>query len=958
MRTEFRLLGEPEVLIGGERAGIGHARQRAVLIALLADVNHALPPDELVDRVWGEQLPQRPRAALYGYVSRLRGVLAGAADVSLRKQAGGYVLEADPMAVDLHRFRHLITRARAETDDERALALYDEAMGQGHKRPVDLPETPWLTAFQNTLDSQLAAARLDRDDLRLRRGRHAEVVEDLTSADPHWDERRAAQLMLALHRSGRQGEALAHYEQVRARLAEELGVDPGEPLRLLHHRILTADPALAPAPPLPAPLTTFVGRDEELDRVRRLLARARLVTLTGPGGTGKTRLALEAARQGDARWVELAPLTEGTDVAQAVADAVGLHETSLTTTERGRPLIDRLTGALSGRRLLLVLDNCEHLVDDVAALVVRLLTGCGDLRILVTSRTPLDVTGELLCPVPPLPLPPTDTTAAAALEHAGVRLFADRAAAGLPGFSVDEGNVGVVLRICRTLDGLPLALELAAARVRALSLADLAAGLDDRFALLSRGRRAAEPRHRTLRAAVAWSWELLEPHERRLAARLSVFSGRITAGTAKQVCGSAAEALADLADKSLLHRVNGPEPAYRMLNTLREFCAEQLAESGEQQAIRTAHLACFLRLSLEAQPHLLGKEQVQWLRRLDAERDNLNTASRWALETEPSQALQLFGALSAHWWLRGGRAHAARFAADLVAAAGPVPPSDERETYALCLLTDAAQRPSAADRLTAAESLIGELGRPAGHPLFFLFWGRLAEPGHVPAVPRERLFGADPWGRALLRYGEAFVPLASGDVEAGRTALADAQLGFRALGERWGTALTLSAQAGLAEPPAAVELLTEAVTLAAELGCTPDQAILLCQRAACHVRAGEFTAAEADYDRAGELAKEAGAPEILAEIHRGLGEVARRRGDLAGARRLATTALDACSADRHSSSQVLPRIYVTLGLIARDDDDPPAATEWFRRALAEVVPWDHAVTAEAREGLATLAAGG
>ena len=377
-----------------------------------------------------------------------------------------------------------------------------------------------------------------------------------------------------------------------------------------------------------------------------------------------------------------------------------------------------------------MLDNCEHVVAEAARLAARLLRACPLLRILTTSREPLRLTGEALCPVSGLTLPPERTTPADALDYPAVRLFAERAIDVAPDFVITAANVDAVLRICRTLDGLPLAIELAAARLRALPVADIAARLDDRFRLLSRGSRTAQPRHQTLRAAVEWSWDLLDPTEQMLARRLTIFTGGATLESAERICGlpgyDVVEVLTSLVDKSLVEVGDG---RYRMLDTVRAFGAERLAEADEVERLRQAHAAYFLDLAQTADPHLRRAEQLEWLLRLDAERDNLHAALRRATRAaDRATALRLVAAMSFYWWLRGLRGEGALLAEELLGTLGPEPPRGLEEEYALCVLNAALggfpgrQPPTGSN---SAEWVLRTLGRPPRQP-FLLFLSAMA----------------------------------------------------------------------------------------------------------------------------------------------------------------------------------------------------------------------------------------
>jgi predicted ATPase/class 3 adenylate cyclase len=418
---------------------------------------------------------------------------------------------------------------------------------------------------------------------------------------------------------------------------------------------------------LSAQITSFIGREQELAEVRERLSAGRLVTLVGVGGTGKTRLMIQVAmelidRYRDGAWlVELAPISDPALVVGEVARTLGIQE------QPGRPPPEAVVDFLRSKELLLLLDNCEHLIASAADLVQALLASCPDLTVLASSREALGVSGETVFPVPSLSLPaPIDLDAdhratdpgqvEAITRSEAVRLFVDRASATLPGFALEPGNLAAVGEICRRLDGIPLALELAAARVTVLSVQEIAQRLGDRFRLLTGGRRTAVPRQQTLQALIDWSWSLLTEPDRLLLRRLSVFAGgwtleaaaAVTTGpadasnaTGDDVLLDALEGLSRLVDRSLVVADHGPSTRYHMLETIRQYARDRLMESGEAEALRRRHLAFYRALALEAEPALLGPEMVAWLARIDADADNLRSALEWAFEAEPEAALEL-----------------------------------------------------------------------------------------------------------------------------------------------------------------------------------------------------------------------------------------------------------------------------------------------------------------------------
>ena len=435
---------------------------------------------------------------------------------------------------------------------------------------------------------------------------------------------------------------------------------------------------------LPAAVSSFVGREHETKAGAELLETARLVTLIRVAGVGKTRLALAVAaavaeRYADRVWlVELAPVADPALVPAAVAAVLGVRE------QPGQTLAKTLASRLRYRSLLLVVDNCEHLLDAVAELVEALLHACPDLRVLATSREPLRIVGEQTWPVPPLPLPPADLEGSKALSSwDATRLFAERAAAVEPGFALTAAVAPAVAVIYRRLDGLPLAIELAAARVRVLSPAEIAARLDDRFALLTNGGRTAAPRQQSLQAALGWSHDLLSEVERVVLRRLSVFAADCTLEAAEQVCMTedlaleqVVDLLAGLVTKSLLVADTcGAQARYRLLETIRQYGTDRLLESGEAEILRDRHAAWCVRLAEQAEPELTSSGQAAWLERLDAEHANLRVALEWSVASgSVEQVLRLGGALTLFWLIRGHLSEGRAWLEQALAASPDAPP--------------------------------------------------------------------------------------------------------------------------------------------------------------------------------------------------------------------------------------------------------------------------------------------
>jgi len=620
---QFSVLGPLEAVRDDRHLGLGGHKPRAVLATLLLEGGRHVRTDAVVEALWGDAPPPSAVKAVQKYVSFLRQQLG--APQLIVSHPGGYQIDTDAVDSRLGLVERLLDEAEAAGAPEEVAARVAEALALWRGEPYpDLGDLPAACAERRRLEERRLAAVEALAEARLELGHHHGLVgwlEQLVAAHP-LHERLWGQLMVALYRSGRQADALAAYRRLRATLVEQLGVEPAPELQRLHEQILGQHQALEPAGSraygvmadgpgnLPRQLTSFIGRDTELAELAALSGTHRAVTLTGAAGCGKTRLALELAahvrgRYRDGSWlVELSALATADQVPLAIAGVLALGE------QPGRAISDVLAEHLCAKRLLLLLDNAEHLVDAVADLVDRLLREAPELHVLTTSRQPLGVDGEITYEVAPLPVPPTDTGADIG-SYDAVRLLTDRARAADPRFTITAGTAGSLAKICRRLDGIPLALELAAARLRAFDPQQLASLLDDRFSLLGSTTRRAPARHQTLRAAIACSYDLLTSEEQTLFRRLSVFDGGFTLEAAEQVCaeppdpGAILTRLPSLVDQSLVvaDRHPGGGTRYRLLETVREYARERLADD-EAAEVAGRHLRYFLELAELAYPEL------------------------------------------------------------------------------------------------------------------------------------------------------------------------------------------------------------------------------------------------------------------------------------------------------------------------------------------------------------------
>jgi predicted ATPase/DNA-binding SARP family transcriptional activator len=672
---DLHLLGPVEAVREGSPLPLGGPRQRALLALLALEPGRAVSAGRLAEELWQGRPPPRAKDTLRSYVSRLRSALGP--DV-VATQGGGYAVTAAACRVDVRRFEQLLEQGRD------ALAAGSAGLAADRLRAAlalwrgpalaDVADDGALAREAQRLEELRLVCLEERIDADLALGRSEELVSELRGlvAETRIRERLWRQLVLALYRSNRQAEALAAYREARALLADELGLDPGPELRDLERAILRQEVAAVDRPEsrhnVPEPTTSFVGREDALADVESLLREHRLVTLTGMGGTGKTRLAFEAARRqvavraDGAMVVDLTPLADPQLVAGAVGEAVGVSDASH---ER---LIDALLARMRALEILLVLDNCEHVVDACAELVAQLLAACPNMTVLATSRVALNVVGEIDYALDPL----EPSTAA--------RLFVERASAVRRDLVLDDEARSVIERICRELDGLPLAIELAAARAKALSLTEIAARLDDRFRFLRAWQRVADPRHRTLETTMDWSYELLSADEQQLLRRVSVFVGGAHLDAVAHVCADDDEEqamllLGRLVDASLVRADAGTAMRYRLLETVRQYAARRSTSDPDRDEIRRRHAEHYLRVAESANLSLdsLGKGPQRHELVLP-EQHNVRAALDWAAEADVEIGLRLMLALE-NFWISQALVEGKRRYEQLVAKAEHVDPA-------------------------------------------------------------------------------------------------------------------------------------------------------------------------------------------------------------------------------------------------------------------------------------------
>lgn len=835
----FEVLGPLRVTVGDDAIALGSPQQQKVLALLLASPNQVVSTDRLVDEVWGDVPPASARHLVQDYVWRLRRLFDEAENgPRIDRRGSGYTIAMSPGELDALQLAAAVDNAGELIGRDVAAAeqLLRVATGMWRGPPFgDLSdEAPSLQAEAVRLEELYLTAVEKYIDAGIEAGRHGDLVgqlEGLTEQHPY-RERYWEQLMLALYRSGRQAEALRAYRTLRKTLGEGLGIEPGPSVGELERGILLHDPDLLwepPPPPsnLPTRLTSFIGRTEEIAEVAKLLDTSRLVTLTGPGGIGKTRLATEVAERtlfnypDGVWWVDLAAVTNPDMVVAGLANAFGV------TAQAETPLLESLIHSLGHREVLLVVDNCEHLAPTTAEVIGQVLRDTGGVRVLATSRVPLRVSGEVLWAVPALSVPLTSGLDVADVRLAdAVNLFVERGTAVERTFALSEGNATAVVNICQRLDGIPLAIEMAAGRIRVLTPAQISRSLDDRFAVLTRSDPKSDPRHATLQAALDWSYDLLDSTLQGVFDRLAVFTGPFDLEAAGAVAFHSGDgipvlsAISHLVDASMLTTVTGElQMRYRLLETLREYGMWHLASRGDEDDARESHADYFLGLVEKAGGEFVTPGFTSWISRLEGSYDDIQTALAWSLAQHPRARTLRVAPTMYHFWFRTGNAR-------------------EVDRWSQLMLEGAEGAPApllAAAHLSAAfaATIRGSQGESESHIGEALRLYR--ESGDRPSLVTA-LFGR---GSIALRIGD-FETVAKCSEEA--LALCDE------IGDRWGKAGHLANLGfvnfiGGGSLDQARRLAEEALALYRELGDVGSQVVMI-PLSAIALKQGDLDAAE------------------------------------------------------------------------------------------------------------------
>ena len=900
---EIKLLGPFEVVWGGTLADVGGSKRQALLAMLALRAGRIVGVDMLIDGLWGAELPAAPRNALHHHIARLRAALG---EESILGSSEGYALQ--DAQVDAARFEELLAETRAALRDGDVITAADavEAALALWRGPalLGLTGTEWFSAEARRLETLRVDALEEQFEVALALGEHRELTPSLRSAlaDNPFRERLWGQLMLALYRSGRQADALETFQEARQVLADELGLEPGPDLRRLQEAILAHDPAIAAVPVdrrrrgnLPAQSTSFIGREQELDQLTSLLHEHRLVTLTGPPGVGKSRLAIETARSLEREFPDGAWLV---DFARAAGAAAAVRLLANVVDVRGSDPLARVVSRLRHSTALLVLDACEHVLEEAARIVSMILAECPSLRILPTSREVLHVASEVRVPVSPLGV-------------AAVDLFLERARAARPGFDADDETVALASEIARRVDGLPLAIELAAARVNVLGLGELASMLERRAVLL-RDSPASDPARTALQGLVEWSYDLLHADEKTLLHQLAVHRGgaslpSLVAVAARHGLNEATVAylIAALVDKSIVSAsFSGGAARYDMLDTVREYVLDRLADSDGLAAVQQAHAEYFATLAEAAHTGLRLPEWRDWMRRLELEHDNLWAALEYARNVpDPLVCARLGVGLG---WYFGTAERVSEGRAFVEAALGsgadvPVPLCIELLGYICYLATEE-------DDLEPAIEA-GERGLA------------LSQSNDAP------------WQTALLKLALAFAYDRVVPIERALVLAEEARRAFEELGDTWGaahSALTGALGAlGGGDLTTAAALAGEAVRLSGDYDICAVPAALL--EASLAERLGDAVAAAAAYRRALERSERAGFADHAAFALSGLGSSVVAAGDLRQAEELQRQAL--ATAEAAHASWAAAHARAQLARIAAADGNAVYAEQLYRQVL-------------------------